>query len=108
MLPLRPVAGRRAGWCSRREPGEGCKDLRLLSALAPGPAAWDESPALCGARAGQHQAVGGWEVALSILRDRAAGTPGAKSEILLPNSFLQVSSHALSSSWKAVSDPSLL
>lgn len=52
---------------------------------------------------GESGAVGGWEAAPSILRDRAAA-----SEIPLPNSSPQGSSRSLSSSWKAVSDPSLL
>lgn len=84
---------RHAGGAERGAPR--AARLRLLPVSAPGPAAGPRAQR-CALRgcSGHPRGQGCWH-------------PADTSEILAPNSLLQVSSHPLSSSWKAASDPSL-
>lgn len=95
-------AGRVSSGC-QRSPGRAAKTPARCQS-APGPAAQDKSPAPCRATAAQCSAEGG----LSLSSGLGLAHTGTSSETLFPNTFLQASSHPLSSSWKAVSDLSLL
>lgn len=80
----------------------GCQDLQLLSALAPAPAASDKSPAPLGAWR--------WETR-GLLRPSSGTGLLAPQVPRLEPSYQTPSPRsplALCTSWKAVSDPSLL